>query len=58
MDVVVNPLETQLVKGARDLKKRVIPGYEMSLHQAVRQFELYTGRRAPVKVMRKQILNM
>lgn len=58
MDMVISPLETQLMKRAQDMGKRVIPGYEMSLHQAIRQFELYTGRPAPVKVMREQIINM
>jgi len=58
MDVVINPLETVLMKLARRRGRRVIPGYEMSLRQAVRQFELYTGRPAPVEVMREQILNM
>lgn len=58
MDVVINPLETRLMKLARRRGRRVVPGYEMSLWQAARQFELYTGRAAPVKVMREQILNM
>lgn len=58
MDVVINPLETRLMKLARRRGRRVIPGYEMSLWQAARQFELYTGRAAPVKVMREKILNM
>ena len=58
MDVVINPSGTRLIKLARRRGRRVIPGHEMSLWQAARQFELYMGRRAPVKVMREQILNM
>ncbi len=31
---------------------RVISGYELLVHQAVGQFELMTGRQAPVAAMR------
>lgn len=56
MDVVLSPLETKLVKLAHRRGRCVVPGYEMSLHQAAKQFELYTGRQAPMSVMKKQIL--
>lgn len=50
-DVVVTPPETRLIQLARAQGKLAICGYEMSLHQAVRQFELYTGHAAPVAKM-------
>ncbi|MDR4495096.1 MAG: shikimate dehydrogenase [Nitrospirales bacterium] len=52
MDIVYNPLHTQLLKDAKTADCRTIQGVEMFLHQAVGQFELWTGESAPVKVMR------
>lgn len=51
MDVVFNPMETLLIKLAKKKDCKVVPGYRMSIHQALFQFELYTGRKAPFKVM-------
>jgi shikimate dehydrogenase len=39
------PLETQLVRTARDLGCRVVPGGGMAVGQAVDAFELFTGVR-------------
>ena len=44
-DVVALPIETPLVRLARDLGKRVIDGGEVMTLQAVEQFVLYTGVR-------------
>ena len=52
MDIVYNPLNTQLLKDAQAAGCRTIQGVEMFLHQAVGQFELWTGQSAPVDVMR------
>jgi len=52
MDVVYNPLETRLLAEARQAGCRTIRGIEMFLHQAIGQFELWTGRPAPEQVMR------
>ena len=53
MDIVYNPLDTRLLKEARDAGCPTIRGVEMFLHQAVAQFELWTGQPAPVPVMRQ-----
>lgn len=45
-DIVYFPLETELLAGARKLGCRVLPGSGMAVFQAVRAFELFTGRRA------------
>ena len=42
-DVVYFPLETGLVRVARDLGCRVVPGGGMAVQQAVGAFELFTG---------------
>ncbi|WP_447975369.1 shikimate dehydrogenase [Nitrospira sp. Kam-Ns4a] len=52
MDIVYNPLETRLLREARAAGCKTVPGLEMFLNQAVGQFELWTGRPAPVDVMR------
>jgi shikimate dehydrogenase len=52
MDIVYNPLETQLLRDARANGCRTVKGLEMFLNQAVAQFELWTGRPAPSDVMR------
>ncbi|AOP35214.1 shikimate dehydrogenase [Leptospira tipperaryensis] len=42
-DIVYNPLETPLVKAAQNAGAKIIPGSEMLLYQAMKQFELFTG---------------
>lgn len=51
-DIVYTPRETALLKAARSAGSLCIEGLEMLLHQGIAQFELYTGRTAPVEVMR------
>ena len=55
-DLVYNPLDTSLLRIARAQGLAVIPGIEMFVHQGARQFELWTGRPAPVDLMRKVVL--
>lgn len=52
MDIVYNPLNTQLLQDAQAVGCRTIQGIEMFLHQAVGQFELWTGESAPIDTMR------
>jgi len=52
MDIVYNPLETRLLREAREKGCTVIRGVEMFVNQAVGQFERWTGHPAPLKVMR------
>ncbi len=52
MDIVYNPLHTQLLRDAQAAGCHTIPGIEMFLHQAIGQFELWTGQSAPIDVMR------
>lgn len=54
-DVVYSPKETRLIKDAKQKGAKIIYGYEMLLYQGVAQFELYTGMKAPVEVMRKTL---
>src|SRR5579863_1999902 len=56
LDMVYNPLETMLIRNAKDQKKTVIPGLDMFLEQAAAQFEVWTGESAPRPVMLKAAL--
>jgi len=53
MDIVYNPLETRLLREARESGCGTIRGLEMFLHQAMAQFELWTSQPAPATVMRR-----
>jgi len=55
LDVVVIPLETKLAQDARSRGAIAIPGARMGVHQAAYQFELYTGKPAPLAVMEKAL---
>ena len=46
-DMVYDPAETCLLQLARQRGAEVIPGSEMFVHQAARQFEIWTGKPAP-----------
>lgn len=54
-DIVYEPMETKLLTEARKIGAKVIPGTEMLLHQGALQFKLFTGREAPLEVMRKAL---
>jgi shikimate dehydrogenase len=53
MDIIYNPLDTQLLKEAKDRGCTVIDGLSMFIYQGAGQFELWTGLHPPVSEMRK-----
>jgi len=55
-DTVYNPLETALIRKAKDQGAEIIEGLEMFLEQAARQFEIWTGENAPRSAMEKAAL--
>ncbi len=55
-DMVYNPVETVLIQRARAQGCEVVPGIQMFLEQAVRQFEIWTGQSAPRAAMEKAAL--
>ena len=55
-DAVYNPLETRLIREARQAGCRTIAGIDHFVRQAVEQFELWTGRPAPVETMRQVVV--
>jgi 3-dehydroquinate dehydratase/shikimate dehydrogenase len=55
-DSVYNPIETRLLKMAQAKGCGTISGVEMFLLQAARQFEIWTGKPAPIDAMRQVVL--
>jgi shikimate dehydrogenase len=52
VDLVYRPLETSVLRRGRENGTRTVDGLGMLLHQAALAFELWTGRSAPLEVMR------
>ncbi len=50
-DIISNPKNTRLLTLARQKGGIIVYGYKMLLYQAARQFELFTGIKAPLLVM-------
>ncbi len=55
-DMVYDPAETRLMKLAKERGAEVIPGIEMFVHQAARQFEIWTGKPAPWDEMLRVVM--
>lgn len=55
MDIVYKPSMTPLLTDAKNAGCEIITGDKMLLLQAAKQFEIWTGERAPVEVMKVAI---
>ena len=55
-DMVYDPAETRFLKLAKERGAQIIPGIEMFVHQAARQFEIWTGKPAPWDEMLRVVL--
>jgi len=55
-EMVYSPVETKLVKLARAKGMQVITGVEMFVQQGARQFEIWTGKPAPVDDMYRVVI--
>tara|TARA_B110000116_G_scaffold258754_1_gene260200 strand:- start:521 stop:1321 length:801 start_codon:yes stop_codon:yes gene_type:complete len=55
MDAVYRPIETQLLKDAKEAGSTTIDGAWMLLYQGAESFEIWTGKKAPVDVMNNAI---
>jgi shikimate dehydrogenase len=56
MDMVYNPLRTRFLKEAQRIGCTIIDGVSMFVHQGAVQFELWTGKKAPIDIMRRVVL--
>ena len=52
-DTIYNPLMTNLLKTAQSKNAHLITGVEMFVRQAAVQFEMFTGKAAPVEIFRR-----
>ncbi|MFX0045799.1 MAG: shikimate dehydrogenase [Candidatus Hermodarchaeota archaeon] len=57
MDLVYNPLRTRLLKDAEESGCKTIDGTGMLVHQGAEALRIWTGKRAPVEVMRNAVLS-
>ena len=55
MDIIYNPLETRLLREARERGCLVINGLSMFVHQGAEQFRLWTGLGAPISAMTRAV---
>ena len=55
-DMIYNPAETALLKAAQAAGCRTANGLGMLLHQGARAFEIWTGKSAPLEVMRRALV--
>jgi len=54
-DIIYRPAETELLKTAAEAGARTANGLSMLLHQGIKSFEIWTGRKAPLAVMRRAL---
>ncbi|MCX8171454.1 MAG: shikimate dehydrogenase, partial [Candidatus Bathyarchaeota archaeon] len=55
-DIVYEPLETRLLREAKIAGAKTIDGLSMLIHQGAASFEIWTGVKAPIEVMREAAL--
>jgi shikimate dehydrogenase len=56
-DVIYNPFKTMLLKEAEAAGCSVATGFEMFIYQGVEQFEMWTGKEAPVQAMKTVVFD-
>jgi 3-dehydroquinate dehydratase/shikimate dehydrogenase len=56
-DLVYNPIDTPLIRMAREKNIPVVTGVEMFVHQGARQFEIWTGKPAPEEEMLRVVVH-
>jgi shikimate dehydrogenase len=54
-DLVYNPPDTRLLRTARSRGAKTLSGIGMLLYQGVVAFEIWTGKKAPVSIMKKAL---
>lgn len=57
MDIVYNPLKTRLLREAEHAGCTTVDGISMFIYQGAFQFELWTGQKAPLDIMKNAVMN-
>ncbi len=55
-DIVYNPPKTRLLRDAESAGAKVIGGLDMLVWQGALAFKLWTGKEAPVKLMKREVM--
>ena len=55
-DVIYNPLQTRLLKDAKEIGSKTLNGLDMFINQGALAFEWWTGKKPNVKLMKKKII--
>ena len=55
VDVIYNPLKTKLLRDAEAQGLKIVSGLEMFVRQGAGQLKLWTGKDAPLALMRKTV---
>ncbi|MCP4115186.1 MAG: shikimate dehydrogenase [Desulfobacteraceae bacterium] len=58
MDIVYTPVRTALIRAATEKGCTVIDGLSMFVNQGAAQFELFTGIKAPIEIMKKSLIKV
>ncbi len=57
-DIVYNPIKTRLLREAAATGAKIISGIDMLAWQGALAFELWTGQKAPVELMKKEAIRL
>jgi len=55
-DIIYNPLQTQLLKDAKEIGSKTLNGLDMFINQGALAFEWWTGKKPNVKLMKEKII--
>ena len=55
IDIVYNPVKTKLLIEAEKKGAKIINGIGMLVYQGAEQFEIFTGKKAPISVMKQAV---
>ncbi|HME52946.1 MAG TPA: shikimate dehydrogenase [Candidatus Lokiarchaeia archaeon] len=58
LDLVYNPLETMLLRHAREVGCNVVPGIDMLVNQGAMAFEWWTSEKPPMDVMKQAAISI
>ena len=57
IDLVYNPIETEFLRQAKSLGATTFSGLGMLIHQALLQFQLWTGLKTPIEGIENVVFN-
>ncbi len=55
-DIIYNPLQTRLLKDAKEIGSKTLNGLDMFINQGALAFEWWTGKKPNVNLMKKKII--